>query len=223
MKPILYLLLLFVGGTSYSQEHVVGQRWEAGLVASTYGVGAQVVFHVSPRWHIQGAFQQLRHTQIYTIGLADSTSLQAEPAILTRFLDIKWSMAPFRNRPNFRVLGGISGAIRQDYRGFFTTETGVALGGATISATDFGKVEAGIRWNTWRSYAGIGWRKKMGHSRLSLRTELGVYYLGSPRLDVAYEGFLETTHLSDDIRVIEQNMKNYSFYPHLGLSLTYGF
>jgi hypothetical protein len=221
MKSIVYVCCLFVELAVYGQNSAE-KRWEAGLVASTYGVGGQVIFHVTPRWQVQGAFQQLRHNQLYTIELQDSTSLQAKPAILTRFADLKVGFAPFQKRPHFRVLGGISGALQQEYRGFFSTETGIALGGATISATDFGTVEAGIRWNTWRPYLGLGWRKGMGRSRFSLRTELGVYYLGSPQLDVAYEGFLETTRLSEDIQVIEQNMKNYSFYPHLGLSLTYG-
>lgn len=216
---LFFFFLWAYGG--YAQDSLARHHWEVGAVVSTYGIGGKVVFQVSPRWNMQATFQELRHNQMYTIALPDSTSLQAEPQILTRFIDLKMGFAPFANRPYFRLLAGVSGALRQQYQGRFSTETGVALGGATISATDFGIVEAGIRWNIWRPYLGVGWRKILGKSRLSLRTDLGVYYLGSPRLHITYEGFLETTRLSDDIRVIEQNMKNYSYYPHLGLSLTY--
>mgnify|MGYP006166624491 FL=1 len=218
IRHLFFFFLWVYGG--YAQDSL-SRRWEVGAVVSTSGRGAQVVYHISPRWNIQTTFQTLRHNQTYTIPLPDSTSLQAEPQILTRFWTIQMGIAPFANRPNFRVLAGVSGALRQQYQARFSTETGVALGGATISAADFGIVEAGIRWNTWRPYLGVGWRKVLGKSRLSLRTDLGVYYLGSPQLSVAYEGFLETTNLSEDIRVVEQNMKNYSFYPHLGLSVTY--
>jgi hypothetical protein len=40
--------------------------------------------------------------------------------------------------------------------------------------------------------------------------------MGRPRLDIEYEGFLETTNLKTDILKIEHNIRNYSFYPLLG-------
>jgi hypothetical protein len=42
--------------------------------------------------------------------------------------------------------------------------------------------------------------------------------MGNPSLDLAYEGFLETTTLDSQVPQIEHNMTHYSFYPKIGLS-----
>jgi hypothetical protein len=91
-----------------------------------------------------------------------------------------------------------------------TTTTGVNLKGFIIASEDFGEVKISNQWSSIQPFFAVTWLKKR------CQFNMGCAYMGRPRLDVEYEGFLETTNLKTDLLTVEKNVRNYSFYPLVG-------
>ncbi|MCY1369134.1 hypothetical protein D9M69_561550 [compost metagenome] len=56
-------------------------------------------------------------------------------------------------------------------------------------------------------------------NRVGLGFDLGFFYLGSPRLSLDYEGFLETTTIDDELVKIQHNMRGYRYYPYVSVQM----
>jgi hypothetical protein len=52
--------------------------------------------------------------------------------------------------------------------------------------------------------------------------ELGMYYLGKPKVILNYDGFLETTTIDEQIPKVEENLSGYRYLPALTLFVSVG-
>ncbi|RRB02953.1 hypothetical protein EHT25_19505 [Larkinella rosea] len=132
---------------------------------------------------------------------------------------VKWH--PFKRNQLF-LTGGAGYTWRPDVKANVIAEGNVKFGGLQISQENVGVVNASLRWNSVLGYAGLGYGRSTPIRRLGFAVELGCYYLGSPKVDLQYTGFLETTTIDEQIPVIQRNMENYRFLPSLQFLLTYG-
>ncbi|NEU69337.1 hypothetical protein [Spirosoma agri] len=95
------------------------------------------------------------------------------------------------------------------------------LGGLELTPDDVGTVDLGFRWQSVVGYAGWGFGQMMPGKRLNIGFEMGVYYLGRPRVQLAYEGFLETTNIDEQVPIVERNLSNYRYLPSVNITLSY--
>jgi hypothetical protein len=134
---------------------------------------------------------------------------------------VKAYYLPFRNQKWVSLVGGVGVDLRQTYQLFVSTETGFNSDGLVINAKNFGTIDASIQWQAVMPYLGMRLASSPVNHRFTVGGELGVFYMGSPALRVDYEGFLETTTLDQEIIKIQQNMRGYSYFPFVELSMGY--
>lgn len=210
------LSAVMVNGQKFTQD--IG----LGVSASTMGVGPEISYypekytHFGIRFHwVQFGFNDSLH-----INMANKKSLDIKPTIQRQVGAFYLDYFPFKKK-RWHLFGGVSYNIKQDYLFNVTTKTGVSLGGIDIQPTDFGSINLGIKWSEWMPALGFGYLGNLYKNRLLLGVNFGVSYMGSPKLQVSYEGFLETTTLDEQIPKLERNIRNYSYYPNLNFQLKY--
>jgi len=112
--------------------------------------------------------------------------------------------------------GGIT--LINQFKGEVYTTKGVNLDGVVISPEDFGYLRVRLHYPVLSPLLGIQWQSR---SAIRRRWEIvaACSYRGRPRLDLEYEGFLETTNLSEQIPQLEKNLAGWSYYPVLSVRM----
>ena len=162
----------------------------------------------------------LPFTKQQSIKMDKGTSVDIFPKIETLTAGFLMDYHPLKKRI-FRMTGGLSYDILQQYDLSFSSASGLNLGGLQISNEDFGKVKLGIKWNALRPYFGVGFGKPDMTTKIGFGFDMGVSYMGSPKLNLVYDGFLETTTIDDEMKKIEENMKGYRYYPYIAFQVKY--
>ncbi|GAA4418251.1 hypothetical protein GCM10023187_51490 [Nibrella viscosa] len=130
----------------------------------------------------------------------------------------KWF--PYRQTPFFLTAGGgYTWHPELNFR--LEADNKLTFGGLEMTPEDVGTVTASLRWNRLLGYAGFGYGRAIPRRRIGLSIELGCYYLGAPRVNLDYEGFLETTTLRDEMVKVQKNMTNYRYLPSLQFLISY--
>ncbi len=84
-----------------------------------------------------------------------------------------------------------------------------------------GTIEGQFTWGGGLGYAGFGFGRSIPRARVGFGMELGCYYLGIPKIELHYDGFLETTTIQEQIPTIQRNLSGYRYLPALQFVLTY--
>ncbi|WP_162628095.1 hypothetical protein [Arcticibacterium luteifluviistationis] len=156
--------------------------------------------------------------QILNLNLEENSSLNLKP----NFLSYGLSMQAEKELKDWLQIYVISRAfLKQKWHLNLSTPNGINLNGLQLETEDFGQIDATLQW--WRIQPGIGLRfgKENPLKRFNISASVATFYMGSPKINLNYEGFLETTTLQDAIPQLEHNMRNYSFYPAINFNLTY--
>lgn len=193
-----------------------------GLGLSSRGFGADLGFKLRDKdkysFRINVAY--LSYTKPQSIKMDKGSSLDIFPQITSVVVGGLIDFHPFKKKI-FRLTGGLSYEIAQHYDVSFNSTSGLNLGGLVIASDDFGNIQFGMKWNALRPYLGFGFGKPNMTKRIGVGFDMGVSYMGSPKLSLAYEGFLETTTIDEEIKKIENNMKGYRYYPYIALQIRY--
>jgi len=189
---------------------------------SSRGYGAELGFLINknPQLGLRINASYFSFGKLQNIQLDKGTNLDIFPNIQTLAIGSLVDYYPFK-RKAFRLSGGISYDAMQQYQVAFSSASGLDLGGLQIAGDDFGNINFGIKWNAIRPYFGVGFGRSVMKHRVGLGFDMGVAYMGSPKLSLLYEGFLETTTIDNEMKKIEINMRGYSYYPYLAFQLKY--
>ncbi|GAB2642812.1 hypothetical protein GCM10027035_41030 [Emticicia sediminis] len=189
---------------------------------SSRGYGAEVGFKLKekPSLGLRIGLNYLAFQKAQNIKMDKGTSVDIFPDIKTLALSSFADYYPFKKKI-FRLSGGLSYEIIQQYQVAFSSASGLNLGGLQIASDDFGNIKFGMKWNALRPYLGFGFGRSIMKNRLGFGFDMGFAYMGSPKLKLIYEGFLETTTIDDEMKKIEANMKGYSYYPYIGFQVRY--
>jgi hypothetical protein len=220
---ILFLLFLMLSCFCvHGKEDSLRKGTALHFNLNTRGVGAELQAVPWPHLPIavRGGGSFFSFSRPLSIKAEDGTFIEAEPDLASLNIGLFLDYYPFR-RKVFHLSTGIEYAAVQRYAGTFYTKDKLKIGGIEMLAEDFGVVDLGIRWNRLKPYLGIGFKRAIMKNRIGLGIDLGCLYMGSPKLNLTYEGFLETTTIDDEVIKIESRMRNYSFYPYLSIQLRY--
>lgn len=229
MKNNIIITLLFLCSYSYASGSgkdstftLLSKRSAAGLQLSSFGAG--LGFHSSLPKHPRLAFDLnytfLRFVKSKEFTVRGDSRVNILPDINHQMISGFVSYYPFK-KTRFYGKAGTGYNFGQKYQAQITSPTGLELGGIEIAGEDFGTIDLSVKWNKLMPYLGVGYLKSFPKNRLSLGFDAGCFYMGSPKIKTDFEGFLESTTLDTKIVTIEENMKNYSFYPFLSLNLSY--
>ncbi len=132
---------------------------------------------------------------------------------------------PFRRV--FRLTGGVRYNANQiDLSA--TPTTNVDIGGMTFTPAEVGTLDAEVDFRDVAPYAGIGFEGSILDGRLVFGADLGVFFQGSPDIDMTTNGLLASdptflAELESEVAAIEDDLDVLAFYPVIGFSATFRF
>lgn len=186
---------------------------------STLGGGVESSFRFTAQpFSLRAGVNYIAFKRPLRFETATDSYLNAQPDIYSGHV---YALADyhFLKKRWLRATAGVAYAPLQRYTAFFDTDGDLKLGEMTIPQNEFGNTDIEIRWNRLKPYLGLGLGKQVMKNRVGLGLDVGVFHLGSPKLRLNYEGFLETTTIDEELEKIERNMRGYRFYPYVSVQV----
>lgn len=220
-------LLLMGGGLAMAQDNSDSETpypadQSISLAVGTLGPGLFYTRTISRLHRLSGRIggQYIAYRKPIRIKTAPDSYLSVDPDLVigTAQAGLKWH--PFR-RGSFFVAAGVGYTWHPTVGFVITANDKLNLGGLELTPEDVGTINLGVRWHPVVGYAGWGFGRIIPRRRIGVGFEMGVYYLGRPSVQLDYEGFLETTTLSEQVPIVERNLSNYRYLPSLSLTLSY--
>lgn len=226
MQPAIAVFLLMIAcGPSLAQLHPAPHREPGQSVSMQVGSLGPVLFYnqaLSRSHRLNGRVggRYVAYRKLVRIETAPESYLTIAPDFVIGIAqaDLKWY--PFRSSSIF-VAAGLGYTWHPNIGLVITANNTLNLGGLELTPEDVGTISLGVRWHPVVGYAGWGFGRAIPRRRFGVGFEMGVYYLGRPTVQLDYEGFLETTNLSEQVPIVERNLSNYRYLPSLSLTLSY--
>lgn len=196
--------------------------YAVGVQLGTTGPGLQVIhrFRNKPQLAARIGISYLAYHKMIRINAGEGSMLELFPDAVLGIGQASLKWYPFRKTPLFLTGGG--GYTWHPTLGVrLRAENTLKFGGLEMTPEDVGTVNASLRWNRLLGYAGFGYGRAIPRRRIGLGVEVGCYYLGAPRVNLDYEGFLETTTLRDEMAKVQRNMANYRYLPTIQFLISY--
>jgi hypothetical protein len=215
-------LILTNGTTGYGKTDSLKGGLALHFNFGTKGLGLEAQMKLRSRVSMtyRGGINILSYTKPFSIKAEDNSFLEAEPDIVSVSPFLFLDYYPFRKKV-FHISAGAEYTVLQSYASTFYTKDQLKIGGVEMLAEDFGVVDFQIEWNRFKPYLGVGLKRDVMQNRIGIGMDLGCFYMGSPKLSLSYEGFLETTTIDDEVLRIQERMKGYAFYPYLSFQIRY--
>jgi len=106
----------------------------------------------------------------------------------------------------------------------------ITVNGVPYPSAAIGNITGDVKFNKTSPYAGIGWGGKPSGRGFGLTFDLGVLYQGSPKLRVqanptnpALVPASFSTNLETERAKTENDIRNYKYYPVVGIGFSIGF
>ncbi len=221
---LLFPALLLLSGFAQSQPDSLRRAspQSAGLQLTTTGPGVFYARELSRRHRLSGVVrgQYIAYQQRMHIETEPGSELLIDPDFMIGLAQVGLNWHPLQ-RGSFFLAGGV-GYSWHPYLGVVASATDkLTFSGLELTPEDVGVVALTVRWRPVVGYAGWGFGRVIPRNRWGAGFEMGVFYLGRPRVDLTYEGFLETTTLAEQMSVVEHNLRHYRYLPSLNFRLSY--
>ena len=211
------IVLIFVCG-AVSAQSVTEKKVSFGVAAkaSTTGFGADVYCAFGDRLGIKAGFDLMSMNFNVKIdqGLVKlNTQAQAKTGSITA--GVGYQLTNW-----FYVTGGF-GFLNFNPRALAYPTEGIKYGDIVLSPETVGELEVKIKpSNPVAPYLGIGFGRYVSkNNRVSFGAELGTWFMGSPKLEITATGMLTPTQSPEHIERLENQIKDFSFYPILKFNL----
>lgn len=199
-----------------------GSPWAMSATAGTLGVGGEGICRFTP--HLNGRIGA--HTFPYdTSGTEGDIKYDFELELLNFSALVDWF--PSENCP-WRLTGGLIVNENSIDASAHSTAS-YTIGNTTYSASEVGSLTGDMGFNKVGPYVGLGFGNPFGdQSRWSFSLDLGVFYQGTPDVNLNANGTLasDASFLADLARE-EEDLKNmvedYKFYPVVSFGIAYRF
>jgi hypothetical protein len=210
----LFAFLLCLSSVTFSQDYAVG------LKLSTLGVHAELFRSFGPQFsvHVGGSFFSYNYTKNHSSG--DQYSLNADLKLNAFTLLADWM--PFE-KSSFRVSTGFM--YNNNHPNVVAIpEVEKSIGGDVYNKDNLGNMSVKLKFNKINPYigAGIG-NVAFGIQGLRYVIDLGVYYQGSPKVDLSAEGLLSPSASPEQEQIVQDNLRWFKWYPVVSFGLTYTF
>jgi hypothetical protein len=118
---------------------------------------------------------------------------------------------------------------------FVLEDQTLTFDGASMATKDLATLTARLRFREVAPYLGVGWGNKPKRNRKLLYSiDLGVMFIGKPRVDLALSGLLVNevnqyfpseleAYVSEEKRKLEEELSHYRYYPVISIGLWYRF
>ena len=216
-------LIAIIAVVAIAATPVLSQDIGIGVRAGTTGAGFEVGYGLSPKLNLRGHFSAFSHSQTETGNEDPELRIDADAAIgaFAGFVDFH----PFSN--SFRLTGGL-GKNNFDVSATAVPLEGVCFGdednagncsGKVFSPEKLGDFKASVTYgSSIHPYMGVGFGS-LGHgeSRVTFLFDLGVYYTGSPEVELENQGLFQPTTETENVQVLNDGLESFTWYPVLSL------
>lgn len=144
--------------------------------------------------------------------------LEGEAELNSTNMDLVFEYLPFNNS-SFHLDFGLAYFFDLNSSGVGRYKGSVSYGEIVLTGDDVGEVTYDIEWNSFAPYMGLGFGRSVPKNRFGFGFDLGAYYVGSP--DVTIVGTNLLTGNSEEEPVLEDNLKNYSWWPFVNFKLSF--
>ncbi|WP_128546450.1 hypothetical protein [Larkinella soli] len=200
----------------------VQPRFGLNASAGLPGFGLQLAYRLPtrPQLAVRAGFTYFARRRPFRLSVGDDSRLSVDPDLVISMAQASLKWHPFPKSSFFASLGG-GYAWHPGLGAMLQAEDKLNLGGIEMTPDNVGVIRTSLVWSRLRGYAGLGFGRSVPRRRFGFGAELGVYYQGAPRVDLQYEGFLETTTLKEQVPTIEHNLRGYRWLPVLQFVFTY--
>lgn len=214
--------LLLVALASLTALPAAGQLGLA-IRAGSLGPGVDLAYGITPKVSVRATGSYLTYTHTESIDEEVAVELEGEATVGAVGLIV--DIHPFANF--FRLSGGVTANLFKVAGNGLPTES-YCFGDGDAGACD-GKLFAPNRLGSFGAtveyssavapYAGIGFGKVAGKSRIGFLLDLGVLYAGSPIIDLEGEGLLAPTASEEQENNLNQGIESFKWYPNVSIGL----
>jgi hypothetical protein len=206
---------------SGGQAGAAFDEWMLGFKTGTLGLGGELRTNLMPDVHLRGSVQWFKLGFDLEI---DDIDYDVDLRLLNPMLALDWYPWGW----DFRLSGGvIFNGSNVDVEA--TSDRPVEIGNRIYLPSDFGSLRGKAQFNDLAPYLGIGFGNPfLGDGRWGFMSELGVAFIGSPKVRLRATGPLaDNPLLQEDLareeRELEDKLRRWRFYPVLSLTLYYRF
>lgn len=98
---------------------------------------------------------------------------------------------------------------------------GDGLGDFEFTPDEIGNIDIGVDWDAFSPYFGFGFGRAVPDGYMDFGMDLGVFYMGSPKVTVDATGMLEDT--SQEEEELQANFADYKWLPQLNFRISIRF
>lgn len=221
MRKILLCLLVLIFAFSANAKHLYEYSMPfkpslgINVQGSTLGVGGNIYYNMIPKFTVRAGFD--------AIGVKFNTNINQSDISLKAKFKVRtsgFSVGADYQFLNFMYVAGGVGLFRFKPEGHGIPTSSISFGDIEIKPETIGTLDIKVRQGFSVSpYLGIGFGKLAPKKKVSFAFEIGTYYMGSPKLDVVATGMLEPSGDPDHVSTIQNQFRQYKFYPVIKFSL----
>jgi len=218
ITPIVPNTVAPVASISEPSKIYLKTGWAASLKIGTLGLGGEVVKELTKRFSARIGINYFRYQK--NLDISDA-KMDVDFKLLTYTLIADWYFLR-----SMHLSAGVAYNLNNIR---LVTEPGTSLkvGNYEVTPDELGSLTTRIASNKFTPYIGLGFGRAISRNgRISFNTDLGILYMGGPKVEeFSSTGLIETEPKGNDEnrKQIESNLKSYSIHPVLSFQLSYKF
>lgn len=189
-----------------------------GLNFGTTGIGLEFARNFHKHLNAKVRFSTFSYNYDGISIKEGERELEGEADLNSSNLDLIVEYLPF-NESSFHLDFGLAYFFDLSSSGVGRYKGEITYGEIVLTGDDIGEVTYDIEWNSLAPYMGIGFGRSIPKNRIGFGMDLGAYYVGSPDVNIVGTNLL--TGNSEEEPVLEDNLKNYSWWPFVNFKLSY--
>jgi hypothetical protein len=97
------------------------------------------------------------------------------------------------------------------------------INGVTYSGTQVGTLTTTVEFNKTVPYLGFGWSGQPKNTGFSFNSDIGIMFQGSPKATITSTGTGGSAVTADAQAQLNEDLKNYKYYPVISFGIGYAF
>ncbi len=220
-RRLLYLLMavLIAQADLFAQEDAEpevesakeGTRIGIGISGSTRGIGVDLGIGLSQKFQLRLGGTYFQFDQDFVLDV-EGQPFDMNADVDMRSLQLLADYYPFKGS-SFKLTGGLAYHLNERYsvQGAYAGEEVFSMGEIVIEGEDVGTLGVDVTYEKLAPYAALGFGRAVPKGRVNFSFEIGSYYNSSPNVEI--NGTNMFSEMNSQSEQLEQNMKDYRFYP----------
>lgn len=215
-----FLMMSLASGLWAVQAHAADGKFRLDAHASTLGGGLEIGTALTENYSARVGFNKFSFSTSQSSG-----GLNYKGDLKLSSIAVLADYRPFRG--TFHVTGGAVLNSNKFSLSATTTAGTYNFNGTNYTSAGGDNITSSIEFNKVAPYLGLGWSGHPKNTGLSLSTDIGILFQGSPKASVTTSGSwggANVSQLAADAQAqLNSDLSGFKFYPVLSLGIGYTF